>query len=87
MTECYEDLACALANKYTHCEALSMKAALDSAANELKDSSVRLTLAGRHKDALLKLTKAIATNPSVPEFHLLRCVVTGTVYKNTLQPQ
>lgn len=55
-----------------HSEALSMKQTLDSAADELKDDAVRLTLCGRHRDALLKLTKAISTNPSLSHLHLLR---------------
>jgi hypothetical protein len=70
--ECYNDIVSALSADEGHPEAVAMKQSIDSTAGELKDAAVRLTLLGRHRDALTKLTKAISINPPHPDLHILR---------------
>jgi len=72
ISDCYDDVVSALSIDKGHSGASALKNVLDAAAEELKDEAVKLALVGRHKDALFKLTKAIETNPSISDFHILR---------------
>jgi tetratricopeptide (TPR) repeat protein len=67
-SDCYSDVMSALSVDPTHSEALLLKTSLDATANQLKDEAVHLSLLGRHKDALNKLTVALATNGTLVNY-------------------
>ena len=49
-----------------------MMSALEQRAAESKMQAMQLNIAGKHREALQKISIAIETNPSVAEFHVLR---------------
>ena len=71
-TLCYYDVKDALSLDPDHQEALVLMANLEVKAEELKQQATQLNLVNRHRDALQKISIAIETNPSVPEYHILR---------------
>lgn len=69
---CYYDIKDALSLDEVHEEALAMMGQLERRALENKAQAVQLNLAGKHREALQKISIAIETNPNVADFHVLR---------------
>ena len=55
-----------------HEEAKAIMAAIVKRANASKLQAMQLNIAGKHREALQKISIAIETNPSVADFHVLR---------------
>lgn len=55
-----------------HTEAQSMMANLEKRARDNKMQALKLNLAGKHREAMQKVSIAIETNPNVADFHVLR---------------
>lgn len=71
-TLCYYDVKDALALQPEHPEALEMISLLEKKAAESRLQAMQLNIAGKHREALQKISIAIETNPSVAEYHVLR---------------
>ncbi|XP_013419989.1 tetratricopeptide repeat protein 16 [Lingula anatina] len=71
-TLCYYDIKDALALSPDHPEALKLKKKLEDKAEDCKHHAVQLTINGKLRDALQKISLAIETNPSIAEYHVLR---------------
>ncbi|XP_033116705.1 tetratricopeptide repeat protein 16-like [Anneissia japonica] len=71
-TLCYYDLKDALNLDPYQEEARTLMKQLEAKAEEYRSSCIQQQLQGRYKDALQKITSAIANNPTVPEYHILR---------------
>lgn len=83
-TLCYYDVKDALTIDPDHVEASHVMAELERKAEDYRKQANNLNLMGRHRDALQKISIAIETNPSVPEFHVLRYlqrVLTFSLFK------
>ncbi|XP_033728912.1 tetratricopeptide repeat protein 16-like isoform X2 [Pecten maximus] len=76
-TLCYYDIKDALSLDEGHVEAKKMMAHLERRAQENKAQAVQLNLAGKHREALQKISIAIETNPNMADFHVLR----GTLHR------
>lgn len=74
---CYYDTRDALHVDPDHSEARQILQVLEERSVDLKNQSVRLTITGRNKEALQRLTSAIEVDPSNPELHILR----GSVFR------
>lgn len=72
MTLCYYDVKDALGLEPGHPEALALMVSLEHKSSELKIQAMQLSLLGRHRDALQKISIAIETNPAQAEFHVQR---------------
>ncbi|GFR68898.1 tetratricopeptide repeat protein 16 [Elysia marginata] len=71
-TLCYYDVKDAIVLDPEHEEAKSIMAAIVKRANASKLQAMQLNIAGKHREALQKISIAIETNPSVADFHVLR---------------
>ncbi|KAK7478800.1 hypothetical protein BaRGS_00030011 [Batillaria attramentaria] len=71
-TLCYYDVKDALALQPDHPEARQMMSSLEQKAAENRLQAMQLNIAGKHREALQKISIAIETNPSVAEYHVLR---------------
>ncbi|KAK3728661.1 hypothetical protein RRG08_041846 [Elysia crispata] len=71
-TLCYYDVKDAIVLDPEHEEAKAIMAAIVKRANASKLQSMQLNIAGKHREALQKISIAIETNPSVADFHVLR---------------
>ena len=69
---CYYDVKDALALEPENSEALEMMERLKVKAKEMKQQAVQLNLVHRHRDALQKISMAIETDPSQPDYHITR---------------
>ncbi|XP_076454901.1 tetratricopeptide repeat protein 16-like isoform X2 [Babylonia areolata] len=71
-TLCYYDVKDALGLEPGHPEAQHMMRTLEEKAGESRLQAMQLNIAGKHREALQKISIAIETNPSVAEYHVLR---------------
>ena len=71
-TLCYYDLKDALALCDGHEQANKLMVELQSKADDFKQQSTNMSLTGRFRDAMQKISIAIETNPSVAEYHNIR---------------
>lgn len=71
-TLCYYDVKDAIVLDPDHEEANAIMAAIVKRANASKLQAMQLNIAGKHREALQKISIAIETNPSVADFHVLR---------------
>ena len=71
-TLCYYDVKDALALEPENPEALEMIERLKIKAKEMKQQAIQLNLVHRHRDALQKISMAIETDPSQPDYHITR---------------
>ncbi|XP_077866946.1 tetratricopeptide repeat protein 16-like [Saccoglossus kowalevskii] len=71
-TLCYYDLKDALQLDPNQEEALIMMGKMEMKANEYKKQAIQMNLGGKYKESLQKVSMAIETNPTVPEYHVLR---------------
>lgn len=76
-TLCYYDIKDALSLNEEHVEAKRMMAHLERRAQDNKTQAAQLNLAGKHREALQKISIAIETNPNMADFHVLR----GTLHR------
>ncbi|XP_021341752.1 tetratricopeptide repeat protein 16-like, partial [Mizuhopecten yessoensis] len=76
-TLCYYDIKDALSLDEGHVEAQKMMAHLERRAQENKAQATQLNLAGKHREALQKISIAIETNPNMADFDVLR----GTLHR------
>ncbi|CAL1536379.1 unnamed protein product [Lymnaea stagnalis] len=76
-TLCYYDIKDALSLDPNHTEALAMMKTMTNRSNTNKLQAMHLNIAGKHREALQKMTIAIETNPSVADYHVLR----GALYR------
>lgn len=60
-----------------HHEAKSIMSEVTKRANTNKIQAMQLNIAGKHREALQKISIAIETDPSVADFHVLRYIVKG----------
>ncbi|KAJ8300257.1 hypothetical protein KUTeg_021776 [Tegillarca granosa] len=68
----YYDIKDALALNEDHTEAKVMMEKLKEQAQDNKRQAQQLNLTGKHREGLQKISVAIETDPSVPEFHVIR---------------
>ena len=68
----YFDVKEALTFDPTNSEANQMYENLQMTAEVYKEKAEKLDLMGKTKEAILKISQAIATNPSIIEYHILR---------------
>ena len=71
-TLCYYDVKDALVLDPEHVEGKAMMDAVVTRGNNNKLQAMQLNIAGKHREALQKISTAIETNPSVADFHVLR---------------
>ncbi|XP_019615804.1 PREDICTED: uncharacterized protein LOC109463427 [Branchiostoma belcheri] len=71
-TLCYYDVKDALALDPDQPEAQAMFAKLEKKAENYHNHACQLSINGKSNEALQKISMAIETNPSIPEFHVLR---------------
>ena len=71
-TLCYYDVKDALNLDPNHIEAQQMMSAVIQRGSSNKLQAMQLNIAGKHREALQKISTAIETNPSVADFHVLR---------------
>ena len=71
-TLCYYDVKDALALDPEHEQANTLMRQLEEKALEFRQQSTNMSLTGRFRDALQKISISIETNPSVAEFHNIR---------------
>ena len=77
-TLCYYDVKDALALDPEHEQANTLMRQLEEKALEFRQQSTNMSLTGRFRDALQKISISIETNPSVAEFHNIRYTLWGT---------
>ncbi|XP_074655827.1 uncharacterized protein LOC141909320 [Tubulanus polymorphus] len=78
-TLCSYDVKDALLLDAEHPEALTLLKKMQDKAKESKQQAISLNLIGKHQEALQKITTAIETDPSCPEYHVFR----GALYRRT----
>ncbi|XP_035684637.1 tetratricopeptide repeat protein 16-like [Branchiostoma floridae] len=71
-TLCYYDVKDALSLDPEQPEAQAMLAKLERKAEDYHNHACQLSINGKSNEALQKISMAIETNPSIPEFHVLR---------------
>ncbi|KAH9499692.1 Tetratricopeptide repeat protein 16 [Bulinus truncatus] len=76
-TQCFYDVRDALSLNPDHSEGKVMMETLMKVANSNKIQAMEFNIAGKYREALQKMMIAIATNPSVADFHVLR----GALYR------
>ena len=72
VTLCYYDIKDALALQEGHEQANKLMEELKHKAEDFKQQSTNMSLTGRFRDAMQKISIAIETNPSVAEYHNIR---------------
>ncbi|CAH1785513.1 unnamed protein product [Owenia fusiformis] len=71
-TLCYYDVKDALALNPQHPEAINLMKMLDERAKDHRQQALQLSLLGKPREALQKISVAIETNPSIAGLHVLR---------------
>ncbi|XP_066295374.1 uncharacterized protein [Branchiostoma lanceolatum] len=71
-TLCYYDVKDALSLDPEQPEAQAMFTKLEKKAEDYHNHACQLSINGKSNEALQKISMAIETNPSIPEFHVLR---------------